>query len=121
MIRDLFTYRGGEGYWAWILHRATGIGILLFLLTHIADTLLVFWPDLFDAVMRIYHATPFRIGEIMLVGIVTFHAVNGIRVTLIDFWADSTQRRRELFYATLAVFAILFIPALILMVQAIIQ
>jgi succinate dehydrogenase / fumarate reductase cytochrome b subunit len=52
------------------------------------------------------------------VGIVTFHAVNGIRIILIDFWTRSTDRRRELFWATMALFALLFIPALLLMARA---
>ena len=39
---------------------------------------------------------------------------------VVDFWADATRRRRELFYATLALFAVLFIPSAILMVQSMI-
>ena len=54
MIRDIFTYRGKEGYWLWVLHRATGVGIFLFLAIHIVDTLLVFWPSLYDAVTGLY-------------------------------------------------------------------
>lgn len=120
MIRDIFTYRGKEGYWLWILHRATGVGIFLFLALHIVDTLLVFWPSLYDAVTGLYHHPLFRVGEILLVGMVTFHAVNGLRILVIDLWAASADRRRELLYATLALLAVLLIPAFLLMVRAII-
>lgn len=121
MIRQYLTYRGREGYWMWILHRATGIGILLFLLLHVADTFLVFWPGVYDALTALYRHVAFRIGEVLLVGIVTFHAINGVRIMVVDFWSEATARRRHLFYATLALFALLFIPALILMVQAMLR
>ena len=31
-------YRGREGMWTWVLHRATGLGILFFLIIHVVDT-----------------------------------------------------------------------------------
>ena len=31
------SYRGAEGQWAWILHRASGLGIVLFLYMHIVS------------------------------------------------------------------------------------
>ncbi|MBM2843086.1 MAG: sdhC, partial [Anaerolineales bacterium] len=31
-------YRGREGQWAYLLHRVTGLGTLLFLTIHILDT-----------------------------------------------------------------------------------
>jgi len=120
MIRDIFTYRGKEGYWLWVLHRATGVGIFLFLAIHIVDTLLVFWPSLYDAVTGLYRHPLFRVGEILLVGMVLFHAVNGLRILVLDLWEASTKHRRELFYATLALLAVLLIPALLLMVREII-
>jgi succinate dehydrogenase/fumarate reductase cytochrome b subunit len=30
-------YRGQSGMWAWLIHRITGIGVLLFLIVHIVD------------------------------------------------------------------------------------
>ena len=34
-------YGGGVGQWAWLIHRVTGLGILLFLVIHIVNTFLV--------------------------------------------------------------------------------
>jgi len=45
-------YRGGAGHWAWILHRLTGLGVLVFLLIHILDTgLVLFGPAVYDRVV----------------------------------------------------------------------
>lgn len=118
-VGRLPPYRGREGYWAWCLHRITGLGVLLFLLMHIADTFLVLWPPYYDHVLRWYRTPPFRAMEILLVGMVTFHAMNGIRILVMDFWGAATRYRRELFYLTFAFFALLFIPTLIYMLQAI--
>src|SRR5579875_3770564 len=33
-------YGGGVGQWSWLIHRLTGLGVLLFLVIHIVDTFL---------------------------------------------------------------------------------
>ena len=46
-------YRGREGMWTWVLHRATGLGVLLFLIVHVIDTgIIVFSPALYDEALR---------------------------------------------------------------------
>ena len=39
----VFRYSGGTGMWAWTLHRASGVGIVIFLFAHIIDTALIGW------------------------------------------------------------------------------
>ena len=34
-------YKGREGMWTWILHRVTGLGVLLFLVIHVVETALI--------------------------------------------------------------------------------
>lgn len=112
-------YRGREGMVSWALHRITGLGILLFLLIHIADIFVVrYGAEAFDDLLIIYHALPFRILEIGLVGAVYYHAINGVRVILIDFWDGAALRQRELFWGVIIVFTLMFIPTAILMLIA---
>lgn len=112
-------YKGREGMWAWVLHRVSGIGILLFLLVHIIDIALIGWgPEAFNKLLVIYTHPVFRIGEIMLIGAVLYHALNGIRVILIDFWSAAANIQRRLFYAEIVVFIALFIPAAYIMFRA---
>lgn len=110
-------YRGGAGQWAWILHRVTGLGVLLFLAIHILDTGLVFWPKAYDQVMQLYAHPMFRLSEIGLAAAVLFHALNGIRITVLDFWPEFSGRQREMFYGVVAVFLLLFIPSALVMLS----
>src|SRR5436305_9395467 len=36
-LRRSCMYKGQSGMWSWLLHRVTGLGILLFLFIHIVD------------------------------------------------------------------------------------
>ena len=105
-------YRGQTGQWAQLLHRVTGLLIVLFLLAHIVDTSFVGWgPGLYDTVTRLYDNPIIRMFEVMLVAIVIYHAINGIRVTIIDFWDRASLHQEMLFWGVVVVFFILFAPA----------
>ncbi len=110
-------YRGGAGQWAWILHRLSGVAILLFLAIHILDTGLVFWPSAYDRVMQLYAHPVFRVGEVGLAAAVLFHALNGIRITILDFYPELSGRQREFFYGVVALFVLLFVPGAYIMLN----
>ncbi len=98
--------------WSWILHRMAGVGIFIFLMAHIVDTSLVGWgPKLYDEAVNLYRSPLGRVGEIVLIGAVLFHAINGVRVMIIDFSPNATRIQRKLFYIVVALFLLLFIPA----------
>ena len=105
-------YRGGEGQLAWILHRLTGLGVLLFLVLHILDTfLVVLGPDLYNRVIELYRHPVVRLSEIGLAGAVLYHALNGLRITVMDFFPALLDRQRELFYAAMTIFVVVFLPS----------
>jgi succinate dehydrogenase / fumarate reductase cytochrome b subunit len=107
---------------SWALHRITGLGVLLFLLLHIVDIFLVgYGPEVFDELLFLYRHPVFRIGEIVLVGAVYYHAANGVRIILIDFWDKAARYERQLLYGVIAVFLAGFIPTAVLMVLAMIR
>ncbi len=106
------TYRGQEGMYAWILHRISGIAILVFLMAHIVDTSLVaFGPDVYNAVMAIYHNPVARMGEALLIAGVVYHALNGLRVILIDFWDQAMRVQKQLWWGAFALSVALSLPA----------
>jgi succinate dehydrogenase / fumarate reductase cytochrome b subunit len=43
--------------------------------------------------------------ELGLVGAVIYHALNGIRIMIIDFWPSATEHQARLFWATMLLFA----------------
>jgi succinate dehydrogenase / fumarate reductase cytochrome b subunit len=113
-------YRGREGMWSWILHRVAGVGIVVFLMAHIIDTSFVAWgPKLYNDTVRLYSKPIGRIGEIILIGAVLFHAINGIRIIIIDFVPKATRVQRQLFYAAAVVFLAVFIPGAIYLAREI--
>jgi len=122
MVKPLeyLSYRGKQGQWAWLLHRVTGLGVLLFLLVHIADIALIGWgPQVFNKLLFLYREPPFRVGEVALAGAVLYHALNGIRITIIDFWPAATRVHKRLVYAVAVVFAVVFIPTALYMLSGI--
>ncbi len=81
------TYRGREGHWSFLLHRITGLGVVLFLTIHIIDIAFVYFnPTLFMKAIEIYRSTLFGIGEIFLVFCVFYHGVNGLRIAYLDLF-----------------------------------
>ena len=113
-LRSWLSYRGGSGYWLWALHRATGIGVLLFLALHIVDIfLLAFGPTAFEHLLVLYTSPAGRLMEIFLLFGVLFHAVNGLRIIVQDFFTKSWESRRHdrLIVVQLVVFLLIFLPA----------
>src|SRR2546421_4943533 len=81
-------YRGDPGMWSWVLHRITGVLTFFFLFVHVLDTALVrVSPNTYDQVIETYKTPIVNLLEVGLVGAVLFHALNGIRVMLVDFWS----------------------------------
>ncbi len=50
------------------------------------------------------------LGELGLVAAILFHAFNGLRVVLIDFWSKGAQLQRQLTYGVLGLWVLLFVP-----------
>ncbi len=108
------VYRGREGMWSWVLHRITGVAIYFFLLVHLLDTALVrFSPEAYNAVIGTYQTPIMGVGEVALVAAIGFHALNGLRIVLVDFWSVGTRHHRLMFWIVLALWLLLlaaFVP-----------
>lgn len=109
-------YRGKEGQWSWIFHRITGVGVLIFLLAHIVDTMLIGWgPDIYNKMIAIYRNPFFKVAEVGLFAAVLYHALNGVRIILVDFWPDGTKYHKQMFWTVMVLFVISMIPVTFLM------
>ncbi|WP_372711044.1 succinate dehydrogenase, cytochrome b556 subunit [Arthrobacter rhombi] len=103
-------YRGREGMWSWVGHRVTGVVIFLFLLVHVLDTALVrVSPGAYDAVIGTYKNPLMAVGELGLVAAIMFHAFNGLRLILVDFWKSGPKYQRQLLWGVLIVWAVVMI------------
>jgi succinate dehydrogenase / fumarate reductase cytochrome b subunit len=103
-------YRGREGMWSWVLHRITGVAIYFFLLVHILDTSLVrVSPEAYNAVINTYKTPIMGLGEAGLVAAIGLHALNGIRIILIDFWSVGTRHQKLMFWIVIGLWVLLLI------------
>lgn len=109
-ILEGLRYRGREGMFAWLLHRASGLGILLFLALHIVDIfLMAFGPEVFNELLVLYHSTLGRILTVFLLFGVLFHALNGFRIIVQDFWPKLWPYERQLIWVEAAIFIPIFL------------
>ena len=90
-------YRGKSGQWAFLLHRITGFGVFLFLLLHVVDVSLVQNKHLYNDVHRLYGNVFLRLFEVGLLFGLLFHALNGLRIILIDFFPEGVRNDKTLF------------------------
>ena len=112
-------YRGGIGQWSWAFHRITGILVMAFLIGHIVDTFAVgFGPELYDETIALYQQWWFKPIEVALVAAVLFHALNGLRVILFDFWPKLALKQRAFAYVQFVLFIAGFAPAAFFMLRS---
>jgi succinate dehydrogenase / fumarate reductase cytochrome b subunit len=121
-LREIFRYKGQEGQLAWVGHRLAGIGTVLFFAIHVFDTSWAyFWPEGYVHALDLYTHPLFLIGELLLMLAVIYHAVNGIRIYLMDLRPALWERQRELTLAGFVITAVLYIPAFLIMGSKIID
>ncbi|SFQ23007.1 succinate dehydrogenase / fumarate reductase cytochrome b subunit [Amycolatopsis arida] len=111
-------YRGDPGMWSWVLHRITGVLTFFFLFVHVLDTALVrVSPNAYDEVIETYKTPLVNLLEVGLVGAVLFHALNGIRVMLVDFWARGPRYQQVMLWTIIGVWLLVMIPGTYFMLE----
>jgi succinate dehydrogenase / fumarate reductase cytochrome b subunit len=112
-------YRPREGMVAFLLHRISGLAVLLFLSIHIVDTSTVyFFPEFYEEFLAVYRAPVFMLLEIALVAGVVYHGLNGFRIALFDLVlpaAWTIERERLSVRLTILLAALLWLPAGLIM------
>lgn len=111
-------YRGHQGMWTWVAQRITGVAVFFFLLVHVLDTALVrVSPNTYDLVIATYKTPIVNLMEVGLVGAVLYHALNGIRVVLIDFWSQGPRYQRQMTWVIMTIWLVLMIPGSYIMLK----
>lgn len=104
-------YKGQSGMWSWLLHRITGLGILLFLFIHIVDvSLLGFGPQVYNEGILLFDSVIVRFLSLSLIGAVLLHAFNGVRIMIIDFWRKGVKYQVLMFVIVLVLTVVGFVP-----------
>ena len=91
----LFRYRGREGMFAWAFHRIAGVAIWAFVVLHVIDIYLVGGnPGAYNELLQIYASPAGRVMEAALGAALLYHALNGLRIIVMDFWPALTRWHR---------------------------
>jgi len=115
-VLESLRYRGLWGQWSWLAHRISGLAILLFLTIHVWDTANAhFLPGLYQWSVEFFKYPLVALGEIPLMAAVLYHAINGVRITIMDFKPELWQHQRTSAMIAWGIFAVVFIPIGILM------
>jgi succinate dehydrogenase / fumarate reductase, cytochrome b subunit len=110
-VITLFGYRVSWAQLAWFGHRASGLGVLLFLFLHIVETSTVLLgPEVYDFTQNFYRNLPAKLGETLLMAALVYHSLNGLRVTAMDFWPRLTAYYRPLTYGVVIATVLAMIP-----------
>lgn len=91
------VYRGKSGQWAFVLHRISGFLVFFFLLLHVVDVSLISRPKLYNEVHEVYGNVLLRIFEVGLLAALLYHALNGLRIVLVDFFPEAIKSERTVF------------------------
>jgi succinate dehydrogenase / fumarate reductase cytochrome b subunit len=97
-----------------VAHRITGVTLFFFLFAHVIDTAMVrVSPEAYNTAVETYKNPLVGVMEIGLVGAVLFHAFNGIRIILVDFWSKGPRYQRQMTWGVLGLFVVLMVPFVI--------
>ena len=109
------------GFISFFLRRFTGVTLVLYLFTHMwVIGSAINGTEAFDARLSMVQTTFFKFAEIALLAAVVYHAFDGLRLLIVN-WFNVTDYRKSLFYAAFGISALLTIagglPILIFALQ----
>jgi succinate dehydrogenase / fumarate reductase cytochrome b subunit len=96
-VSVMLDYKKHTGSWAWILHRITGLGLTVYILVHIIALMsLTKGPTAFNEEMEFFRTPVFLFFEWFLGILVMFHALNGIRIAMVDLGNGARYHKKIL-------------------------
>ncbi len=102
-------YRWKTGFWAWLLMRVSGGLIVVYLFMHLwVLSGLSLGKESFDGAMEILQNPILKLFELGLFGCVLYHALNGIRVCIMDL-GYLVEKQRGLFWGVVVVGLVIFV------------
>lgn len=105
-------YQGKGPMLTFILHRIGGLGIVVFVAIHILSSFL--GGTVGVALNAIYESWIF---QLVIFFCALFHAVNGLRIVILDLWPKLIEHQREAIWVEWAVFLPLYTLAVLVIVR----
>lgn len=115
-MKDLMRKYGGpfSGMLAHVIQRITGLLLLFYLFLHVRTIYsLSEGPEAFDRAVGRFRTPFFKLLEIALLGAVILHALNGVRITLLDLGVAHGRQRRLFWTWSIGLGALIFLAGAI--------
>jgi succinate dehydrogenase / fumarate reductase cytochrome b subunit len=106
-------YRGGNHQLTFVLHRVGGLGMAIFVGMHIVASF--FGGEIGSFLNNIYENWAFQVFVFFSA---LFHAINGLRITIMDLWPKSLEYQKEAIWLEWAVFIPIFGIAVIAIISS---
>ena len=96
-------YRGGSPMLVWLLHRISGLGIIIFVTLHMVAGLLIqqYGGTLAVTINTLYESIYF---QVFIYFCVIFHTLNGLRIVIMDIWPKLLEYQREVIWLEWLIF-----------------
>jgi succinate dehydrogenase / fumarate reductase cytochrome b subunit len=117
-LRQALRYQGKGPMLTYILHRISGLGIVTFVALHILASWLMnqaWGSDLGIFINTLYEHWIF---QVFIFFCALFHAVNGLRIVILDLWPKLMEYQREVIWAEWFVFIPLYGIALLVILRS---
>ena len=112
-LASALRYKGQGPMLTYILHRIGGLGMAVFITVHILSSFA-------GGKTGVYLNTLYEnwIFQIFIFFCVMFHAINGLRITIVDLWPSLLVHEREAIWLEWLVFLPLYGVAVLVIVRA---
>lgn len=113
-------YRGGSPMLVWVMHRIGGLCIVLFVSMHVISSFFMqqVGSDVATFINTIYESVYF---QLFIYFFVLFHAINGLRIILMDFWPKLQRFQREMIWIEWIIFIPVYGLTVFIMIQSALQ
>jgi len=111
-----FSYRGGGPMLAWMLHRISGLAMVVFISLHVLAGFFMqqFGSDFWTSVNIVYESIYF---QVFIYFVVFYHVLNGFRVIILDTWPKLLEYQREVTWLQWLIFIPIYGLTVFIMVQ----
>lgn len=109
-------YQGGGPMFTWMLHRITGVAILVFVGLHVISSFFMQQTasPVATFINSIYENPIF---QIFVAFFVLFHALNGLRIAVLDLWPKFLTYQREALWLEWMIFVPVYGLTVFILIQ----
>jgi succinate dehydrogenase / fumarate reductase cytochrome b subunit len=111
-LATALRYKGQGPMLTFVLHRIGGVGMAIFVTIHILASFL--GGDIGKFLNTIYENWGF---QLFIIFCALFHAINGLRITILDLWPKLLEHQHEAIWVEWAVFIPIYGIAIIIIVS----